>query len=447
MHPTTLHVDKGATSESHDSQIFAYSHLPLPSYESESDTSIGRLVDKGRTVLGQGIDMASRVATALFGGGGHRNADVSDAGVVDDSTSHLNVSPPLTPADSYESIEFFSLADRSLLYEEVEKSQLPLCENTANPQLVLAEAERSSQADAPSVALHSPIAPRLPFAPHSPVAPHARIPRTAHQSPPRSLPHYTLSLSRPPTAASRKMTVPRSSPPPPRFASPSPPPSPSPQSLSPSPQPTSPFLPPSFLPSSPAPSPPSQSPSPSLPPSPLPVPLILKPITLRANQPHSFQASYGEKGTQTEAEPSRPSAQDVPIATERKSLKMRGVDAYSYWFESRGTLPLEAPLQPAAHAEWGDLYLHWQGERLQVWLKDTRGPSWKLVSVGAFHPFLPNRRLCIRNDGKPSWIDNKSCTTYRTRPAKHAADIGNATAHDAKKRKTAEVQGGPAALR
>ncbi|KDQ15970.1 hypothetical protein BOTBODRAFT_173627 [Botryobasidium botryosum FD-172 SS1] len=470
MNPTTLYVDtsecRDTITRSNEPHVFAYSNTPPSAYESESKTPIGRIMGRGRMALGQGIDVASRVANVLFSGGGARSAGLSDMVAAGSRECHFSsasptpgAAPPLGHSPSFQPTVYTPASGA------VERSSTPLILTTSESTPPLSSS--------PAAVSHTPFSHHEAFFP-PPSSPEAPTPSLAPGSPPL-LPHYILSRNGQPILSScaSPLQVPSVLTPPSCNISPTTPRplagTPSRHDIEPSTSKPSPPPPP------PSPSPPPlPPPSPSLPPSPppslspSPAPILFRHLAPSIIPPSPPQLPFQDRGVQTDRRQSdqitsfnsdlrsrpafgttppmpssgahAPSAPiGLPAASERKSLKIRGVDAHSHWFESRGPLPLDAPLQSAAHAERGDIYLHWRGDFFQLWLKDTDEPIWKPVSIGAFHPFLLNRRLCVRNDGKPSWIDNKSCTTYKKRPRKHGVDLDGSSAGDAKKRRKGDI--------
>lgn len=125
---------------------------------------------------------------------------------------------------------------------------------------------------------------------------------------------------------------------------------------------------------------------------------------------------------------------DLPVTvSEIKESKLRGLAEHCRWVESEHTEALPSPLFDALNAKEGLLYLHRYGDNLQIWLRGTSA-TWSSVTEGVRHPTLPQRYLLVRADGRPSWIDKKTITTYKTRPGKRRVESVGLAASDTEER-------------
>ncbi|KDQ06141.1 hypothetical protein BOTBODRAFT_181884 [Botryobasidium botryosum FD-172 SS1] len=125
---------------------------------------------------------------------------------------------------------------------------------------------------------------------------------------------------------------------------------------------------------------------------------------------------------------------DPPVdVSEMKKWKIRGLDEWCYWVNSKHTMALSSPLFNALGAKVGTLYLHQHDGGLQIWLRGV-SPVWTAVTEGAPHLTLPQRSLLMRAGGQPSWIDKKTVSTYKTRPGKRRAESEGPSTGDAQER-------------
>ncbi|KAG2747831.1 hypothetical protein P692DRAFT_20848931 [Suillus brevipes Sb2] len=85
------------------------------------------------------------------------------------------------------------------------------------------------------------------------------------------------------------------------------------------------------------------------------------------------------------------------------------------WFRSSSTHQLLCPNEDIASVA-GDLYIHTNthSNTTYLWvLHPVEG--WIPIETGGDHPTIPKRRLRIRKDGDPSWVQNRSLISIQSR--------------------------------
>ncbi|KAG1900876.1 uncharacterized protein F5891DRAFT_980077 [Suillus fuscotomentosus] len=103
-----------------------------------------------------------------------------------------------------------------------------------------------------------------------------------------------------------------------------------------------------------------------------------------------------------------------PSFHERPFLKGTGTGK-TRWFRSSSAHQLLCPNEDVAGAV-GDLYVYTniRSRITYIWVMHPV-EGWVSITAGGNHPTVPNRRLRIRKDGDPSWVQIRSLISMESR--------------------------------